>query len=145
MLAWQAALVGFTSLYICNTLSLPYKIFDQINESTLNLIGLCLIGSICLIALIYIIVVSCCLRNSMHHVIAGWIFLAVLTSSYWLNQIYSSSFSLLIAFYLSTGLLLLIVVVHLIFIFFYYDGKKWKSLSSLSKHNYRHGIIQGKD
>ena len=86
MLAWQIALIGFSSLYTCNTLLLSSKASYHINESTLNLIGVCLIGSMCLIILVYVILMSCYFFNAMCHVVAGWIFLVVLTFSYWQHQ-----------------------------------------------------------
>ncbi|CAF2350339.1 unnamed protein product [Rotaria sp. Silwood2] len=145
MLAWQTALISFSSLYACNTLLLPSKTFNQINESTLNIIGLCLIGSICIIAIIYIILMLCLFSNAICHVIAGWIFLVVLAFSYWYEHDHQTNFLLLISFYVLTALLLFIVCLHLVFTFFHYFTTTCRSLMNSSRNNYRHSILQGKD
>jgi hypothetical protein len=146
MLAWQIALIGFSSLYTCKALLLlssktPY----QINESTLDLIGVCLIGSMCIITIIYIVLMSCFFVNAMCHVIAGWIFLVLLTFSYWQHQGQQSSGLLHISFYLSTALLSFIVCLHLVLAFFRYSGTTWRSLTNSNRNNYRHAILQGKN
>ncbi|CAF0830086.1 unnamed protein product [Rotaria sp. Silwood1] len=145
MLAWQTALIGFSSLYAYNTLLLPSKILNQINESTLNLIGLCLISSICIIAIIYIILMLCLFSNTICHIIAGWIFLVLLTFSYWYEHEHQINFILLISFYLLTALLLFIVCLHLVLTFFHYSNTPCISWMNSNRNNYRHGILQGKD
>ncbi len=145
MLAWQIALIGFSSLYTCNTLLLSSNPSYHINESTLDLIGVCLIGSMCFIIIIYIILMSCLFFNTMCHVVAGWIFLVLLTFSYWQHQDQKSSYLLHISFYLATALLSFIVCLHLVLAFFRYSGRTWRSLTNSSRNNYRHAILQGKD
>lgn len=146
MLAWQISLVGLSSLYACNTVLLPSKSLAHLSESTLELIGICLIGALCIIALVYIILMSCLFFNALCHVIAGWIFLVILTFSYWQHHDQqSSSYLLHISFYLSTALLSFIVCLHLVLAFFRYSGTTWRSLTSSNRNNYRHAILQGKD
>ncbi|CAF0874467.1 unnamed protein product [Rotaria sordida] len=130
MLAWQVVLIVFSSLYAYNTLLLPSKTLNQINESTLNLIGLYLIGSICIIAIIYIILMLCLFSNTLYHVIAGWIFLVLLIFSYWYEDDHQTNFLLLILFYVLTALLLFIVFLHLVLTFFRYSGTTCSSVSS---------------
>ena len=142
MLAWQIALIGFSSLYTCKKLLLTSKTFYHIDETTLDIIGICLISSMCLIILIYIILMSCYFFNAMCHVIAGWIFLVLLTFSYWQHQKSQTNSLLYISFYLSTALLSFVVCLHLVLAFFRYSGRTWKSLT---RNNYRHAILQGKD
>ncbi|CAF4335496.1 unnamed protein product, partial [Rotaria socialis] len=80
MLAWQITLVAYSSLYACNRVLLSSStVSNEINELTLNLISICLIGSMCIIAIFYILIMSCCFSNTMCHVVAGWIFLVLLT------------------------------------------------------------------
>lgn len=146
MLAWQIALIGFVSLYTCNILlSSSSKSSYHITESTLDLVGVALIGCMCLIALIYIILVSCFFCNTVCHVVAGWIFLVLLTFSYWQHRDPKSSHLLHVTFYLATALLSFIVCLHLVLAFFRYSGTTWKSLTSSSRTNYRHAVLQGKD
>ncbi len=145
MLAWQIALIGFSSLYTCNTLLLSSKPSYHISESTLDLIGVSLIGSMCLIILVYIILMSCFFFNTMCHVVAGWIFLVLLTFSYWQHQDNRSSYLLHISFYLATALLSFIVCLHLVLAFFRYSGTTWRSLTNSSRNNYRQAILQGND
>jgi len=145
MLAWQIALIGYSSLYTCNTLLLSTKPLYHLNESTLDLIGVSLIGSMCLIILVYIILMSCYFFNTMCHVVAGWIFLVLLTFSYWQHQNQQSSYLLHISFYLATALLSFVVCLHLVLAFFRYSGTTWKTLTNSSRNNYRHAILQGKD
>ncbi|UJR27672.1 hypothetical protein I4U23_008952 [Adineta vaga] len=144
MLAWQIALIGFSSLYACKSFLLSKPNF-QISDSTLDLIGVCLIASICVITLVYIILMSCFFFNTMCHVVAGWIFLAIITFSYWQHQDQHSSYLLHISFYLTTALLSFVVCLHLVLAFFRYSGTTWRSLTNSSKNNYRHAILQGKD
>ena len=145
MLAWQIALVGFVSLYTCNTLLSSSTSAYHITESTLDLVGVALISCMCLISIIYIIVVSCLFCNTVCHVIAGWILLVVLTFSYWQHQDPKSSHLLHVTFYLATALLSFIVCLHLVLAFFRYSGTTWRSLTNSSRNNYRHAILQGKD
>ncbi|CAF3704751.1 unnamed protein product [Adineta steineri] len=144
MLAWQIALIGYSSLYTCKSL-LSTKSLYHINESTLDIIGVCFIAIMCLITIVYIILMSCFFFNAMCHVIAGWIFLVLLTFSYWQHQDQQSSYLLHISFYLSTALLSFVVCLHLVLAFFRYSGTTWRSLTNSSKNNYRHAILQGKD
>lgn len=145
MLAWQIALIGFSSLYTCSTLLPATKVSYHINESTLDLIGVCLIGSMCLIILVYVTLMSCYFFNAMCHVVAGWIFLVLLTFSYWQHQNQQSGYLLHISFYLSTALLSFIVCLHLVLAFFRYSGTTWRSLTNSNRNNYRHAVLQGKD
>lgn len=145
MLAWQIALIGFSALYTCNNLFLSPQATYHINESTLDLIGVCFISSMCLIILVYIILMSCYFFNAMCHVIAGWIFLVVLTFSYWQHQDQRSNHLLQITFYIATALLSFVVCLHLVLAFFRYSGQTWRSLTNSSRTNYRHAVLQGKD
>ena len=145
MFAWQIALIGFSALYACNTVSFPSKSLVHLSPDTLDLIGVCLIGSMCIIALVYVILMSYLFFNALCHVIAGWIFLVLLTFSYWQHQNHHSSSLIHIAFYVSTALLSFIVCLHLVLAFFRYSGTTWRSLTTSSRNNYRQAILQGKD
>ncbi|CAF5219835.1 unnamed protein product, partial [Rotaria magnacalcarata] len=147
MLAWQITLVAYSSLYACNRvlLSSSSTVSNEINESTLNLISICLIGSMCIIAIFYILIMSCCFSNTMCHVVAGWIFLILLTIIHWYYHNHQLDSLLLKSFYVSAGLFSFIICLHLILALFRYSGATCRSLTNSNRYNYRHGILQGKD
>lgn len=144
MFAWQIALIGFSALYACNMAKDSSKSLINLSEQTLDVIGVSLIGSMCLIALIYIILMSYLFFNALCHVVAGWIFLDLLTFSYWQDRSHSPTSLIHIGFYFSTALLTFIVCLHLVLAFFRYSGTTWKSLTN-SRTTYRQAIIQGRD
>ena len=108
MLAWQMALIGFSSLYVYNALLSSSKESIQIDESTLSLIGISLLGSMCVILVIYILFGLCLFSNIICHIIAGWILLLLLSLSYWQHQDFQKDYLFRISFYLSIGLLVFI-------------------------------------
>lgn len=147
MLAWQIALIGYSSLYICNTLLLSSssKALTEIHESVLNIFALCLIGSICTIGILYIIFMSCCFSNIICHIIAGWVLFVLLSINHWYYQDSKSNPLLINSFYISTGLFSFILCIHLIFILFCYCCKTTRLCMNSNRHKYRHDILQGKD
>jgi len=142
MFAWQLSLIGFSSLYACNNLVFPGQ---HLSQTTIDSIGVAMIGALCLFALVYTIIMSCLFFNTLCHILAGWIFLVFLTFSYWQHQDEHSPYLLHMSFYLSTALLSFIVCLHLVLAFFRYSGRTWKSLTSSSRSHYRHSILQGRD